>query len=229
MNKQPNNRMGYRIITEINRCSQEVIEKLKKYDTTLLADGANTKVAMEHCIKPIIEGSRFVGPAITIKLTLGDSLLVSKALDLAQAGDVIVVDGFGTDSNALWGDLKSLISKSKNLAGAVIDGAIRDKTNCQEIGFPIFCKYTVCSSSTKNSPGEINVPVTCGKMTVMPGDIIVADDNGIVVLPPDRLNEIMENAEKKHQNVEKIKKEILEGKYITDGFSKKMQELGYDM
>ena len=228
MNNQ-NDRIGYRIINEINRCKPEIIERIKQFDTTLLADGANTKVAMEHSIKPIINGVKIVGPAITIRLTLGDSLLVSKALDIAQPGDVIVIDGCGTDSNALWGDLKSLISRSKNLAGAVIDGAIRDKVNCREIGFPVFCKYTVCSSSTKNSSGEINVPITCGKMSVNPGDLIVADDNGIIVLPPDRLDEIMANAAKKQQSVEKIKKEIMEGKYITDGFAQKMRELGYEV
>lgn len=223
-----NNKLGYRIIEEIKRPDEIIIEKLKNYDTTLLADGSNGRVWMEERIKPIFTGAKIIGPAITLKLTLGDSLLVSKAVDIAKPGDVIVIDGAGTDRNALWGDLKSLSCKLKGLEGAVIDGAIRDISECKEIGFPLFTKYVVCGSSTKNSPGEINVPINCGKVVVNPGDIIVGDDNGVVVLPPDKIEEIIENAHQKQLWQEKMKQEILKGQYVSGNFSQKMKELGYE-
>lgn len=227
--KESLSRIGYRIVTEIKRIDPKILELLRQYDTTLLADGANSRVAMEPTIKPITPGTKIVGNAITLKLTLGDSLLVSKALDIAQPGDVVVIDGAGTESNALWGDLKSLIGRQKSLEGAVIDGAIRDIVSCRKIGFPVFCKYIVCGSSTKNSPGEINIPIVCGKVVVNPGDIVVGDDNGVVVLSKDRIEEIIQNAERKRETVESIRQDILKGNYVTKDFSRKMRELGYEV
>lgn len=223
-----NDKFGYRIIPSIGRINQEKVEMIKKYDTTLLADGASSRIALSSNIKPIIQGKNIVGPAITLKLTLGDSLLVSKAIDFAQAGDIIVIDAFGTETNAVWGDLKSLIAKQKNIAGVIIDGSIRDVSACRELGVQIYCKNIVCSSSTKNSPGEINVPIVCGGMNVNPGDIIVGDENGVVVLPSDHIDEILENAKKKQKMVDKVRQEILEGKYISGNISEKMKQLGYE-
>ena len=223
-----NDKFGYRIIPGIGRINQEKVEMIKKYDTTLLADGASSRIALSSNIKPIIQGKNIVGPAITLKLTLGDSLLVSKAIDLAQAGDIIVIDAFGTETNAVWGDLKSLMAKQKNIAGVIIDGSIRDVSACRELGVQIYCKNIVCSSSTKNSPGEINVPIVCGGMNVNPGDIIVGDENGVVVLPSDHIDEIIENAKKKQKMVDKVRQEILEGKYISGNISEKMKQLGYE-
>ncbi|SFI03096.1 4-hydroxy-4-methyl-2-oxoglutarate aldolase [Tindallia magadiensis] len=214
--------------TKINRLDQVTIEKVKQYDTTLLADGAGSRIALSSDIKPVIQEKSIVGPAITLKLTLGDSLLVSKAIDIAQAGDIIVIDAFGTDMNAVWGDLKSLMAKQKNIAGVIIDGSIRDVSACREIGVQIYCKNIVCSSSTKNSPGEINVPIVCGGMNVNPGDIVVGDENGVVILPADKVDEILENAKKKQEMVEKVRQEIIEGKYISDNISEKMKQLGYE-
>ncbi|WP_093372190.1 RraA family protein [Tindallia magadiensis] len=221
-------RIGYRMRTKINRLDQVTIEKVKQYDTTLLADGAGSRIALSSDIKPVIQEKSIVGPAITLKLTLGDSLLVSKAIDIAQAGDIIVIDAFGTDMNAVWGDLKSLMAKQKNIAGVIIDGSIRDVSACREIGVQIYCKNIVCSSSTKNSPGEINVPIVCGGMNVNPGDIVVGDENGVVILPADKVDEILENAKKKQEMVEKVRQEIIEGKYISDNISEKMKQLGYE-
>ncbi|SDZ09708.1 RraA family protein [Tindallia californiensis] len=221
-------RIGYRVRTKINRLDQNTIEKIKQYDTTLLADGAGSRIALSSDLKPVIQEKSIVGPAITLKLTLGDSLLVSKAIDIAQAGDIIVIDAFGTDMNAVWGDLKSLIAKQKNIEGIIIDGSIRDVSACREIGVQIYCKNIVCSSSTKNSPGEINIPIVCGGMNVHPGDIVVGDENGVVILPADDVDKILENAKKKQEMVEKIRQEIIKGKYISDNISEKMKQLGYE-
>lgn len=220
-------RLGYRIIEEIERPSEEIIEELRKLDITLLADGSNSRVAMDYRIKPIKDGHKIVGPAITVKLTLGDSLLVSKAVDLARPGDVVVIDGAGTNKNALWGDMRSLSAKHKGLEGTVIDGAIRDIVGCRELDYPLFCKYVVCGSSTKSSPGEINVPINCGEIVVNPGDVIVGDENGVIVLAKDRLEEIIHNAKEKEKKMESVRKAILEGKYIPEDFMQNLKKLGF--
>lgn len=219
--------IGYRVISEIERPSEETIEKIKKLDTTLLADGAVTRIAMDHRIKQRVGRGMIVGPAFTVKLPIGDSLLSVKALELAKEGDIIVIDALGTDYNAIWGDMKSLISKKRKLGGVIIDGSMRDIVACREIGFPIFCKNIVCAASNKNSPGEINVSISCGNLVVKPGDIVAADENGVVVVAKEDIDEVIVNAEKKKKLVANIITEINKGNYITKKINEKLRALGY--
>lgn len=220
-------KIGCRVNTEINRPPAGLIERLRQFATTDLCDGMVIAAAMEYCIKPMVTSKKIVGPAVTLKLTLGDSLLVTKAMEAAQPGDVLVIDGHGSRGNALWGDHRSLTSKLLGLEGVVMDGAFRDIDECEEIGFPIYAKNVTCCSSTKNSHGEVNVPVSCGGVAVNPGDIIVGDRNGVCVVPPQFAEEIIENARKKIEKMNRLKKEIEAGKIIPDNFAEQMRKLGY--
>lgn len=222
-----NQKIGYRVNTEISRPPAELIERLRQFATTDLCDGMVVAAAMDYCIKPMVTAKKIVGPAVTLKLTLGDSLLVTKAMEAAKPGDVLVIDGHGSNGNALWGDHRSLTSKLLGLEGVVIDGAFRDIDENEEIGFPIYAKNVTCCSSTKNSHGEVNVPVSCGGVTVSPGDIIVGDRNGVCVVPPLFAEEIIENARKKIEKMNRLKEEIKAGKIIPDNFAEQMRKLGY--
>ncbi|RVU53894.1 RraA family protein [Anaerosphaera multitolerans] len=191
------------------KISKEVIDNLRNIDITSLSDVCVSKVSMNHLIKPKINTHKIVGTAVTLKLPKGDSLTVQKALNIAKAGDVLVVDSGGSVENAVWGDLRSLKAKKKGLEGVVIDGAIRDIVGCREIGFPIFSKYLVCASSTKIGGGEINIPITCGDILVHPGDVIIGDENGVIVLPKSNIHSIIEKALKREQEIQLEKEKIL--------------------
>lgn len=220
-------KIGYRVNMEINRPSAELIERIRQYSTTDICDGMVVAAAMDSRIKPMITTRKIVGPAITLKLTLGDSLLVTKAMAAAKRGDIIVIDGRGSENNALWGDHRSLTAKILGLEGAVLDGAFRDIDEAEEIGFPLYARSVTCSSSTKNSHGEVNVPICCGGVTVNPGDIIVGDRNGVCVIPPLFAEEILLNAGRKIAKMNELKKEIAAGKIIPDNFAEQMKKLGY--
>lgn len=220
-------RIGYRISAEINRPPAELVEQLRQFATTDLCDGMIVAAAMEYHIKPIVTTKKIAGPAVTLKVTLGDSLLVTKAMETAKPGDVLVIDGHGSGGNALWGDHRSLTAKLLGLEGVVIDGAFRDIDENEEIGFPIYAKNVTCCSSTKNSHGEVNIPVSCGGVTVNPGDIIVGDRNGVCVVPPLFAEQIIENARKKIEKMNRLKEEIKAGKIIPDNFAEQMRKLGY--
>lgn len=125
------------------------------------------------------------------------------------------------------GDHRSLTAKLLGLEGVVIDGAFRDIDENEEIGFPIYAKSVTCCSSTKNSHGEINIPISCGGVAVNPGDIIVGDRNGVCVVPPLFAEEIIENARKKIEKMNRLKEEIKAGKIIPDNFAEQMRKLGY--
>ena len=220
-------RWGFRIQRTIQQTSIEKIKKLCAFDTGLICDGLQYKGAMFSSIKPILQGKFIVGPAITVSLPIGDSLLVSQAVNFAQEGDVIVIDAHGTTDNAVVGDVKYLACTLKKVAGMVVDGAVRDIKGMRDLDFPVWARSVTCRSSSKNNPGEINIPICCGGVTVNPGDIIAADDEGVVVIPPDFINEVIENIEKKIKKVEKLVEEVKSGKFVTDNFLKIMRDFGY--
>ena len=184
--------------------------------------------AMDYRIKPMVTTTKIAGPAITLKLTLEDSLLVTKALSVARPGDVLVIDGRGSGNNALWGDNRSLIAKKLGLEGVVLDGAFRDIEENERVGFPIYARAVTCGSSTKNSHGEVNVPISCGGVAVNPGDIVVGDRNGVCVVPPEYAEQILRNAQEKADKLALLKVEIERtGKVIPDNFAEQMAKLGY--
>lgn len=221
-------KIGFRIIEEIPRVSPELLERVGSYSAPELCDGTLVYNAMDYRIKPMVTTQKIVGQAVTLKLMLGDSLLVTKALSLCKPGDVLVIDGRGSGNNALWGDHRSLVAKKLGLSGVVMDGAFRDIDENEVIGFPIYARSVTCGSSTKNSNGEINVPVSCGGVTVNPGDIIVGDRNGVAVVPPEYAEQIMANAQKKVDSMNALVEEIEKtGKIIPDNFASNLAKLGY--
>lgn len=222
------NKMGFRIIEDIQRPNKELLDKIRNYSAPELCDGSIVYNAMDYHIKPMVTKQKICGPAITVKLSMGDSLMVTKAVDLAKPGDVIVIDGRGSGNNALWGDHRSLSCKIKGIEGVVMDGAFRDLEENEKIGFPVYARAVTCGSSSKNTNGEINVPISCGGAMVNPGDIIVGDVNGVCVIPVEFAEQIMANAQKKIGGLELVKKEILEqGKVLPDNYAAQLKKIGY--
>jgi len=220
--------IGYRMISEIQKPAPELIERCRKFSAPELCDGTILYNAMDYHIKPMVTTQKICGPAVTLKLTLGDSLLVTKAISMAKPGDIIVIDGRGSGNNALWGDNRSLVSKKIGLAGVVMDGAFRDIESNEEIGFPIYARAITCGTSTKNSNGEINVPISCGGVVVHPGDIIVGDRNGVCVVPLEHAEEILANAQKTVDKLAALKEEIrTTDNIIPAGFAEQLSKLGY--
>src|SRR3984893_8476452 len=147
---------------------------------------------MDPELRPIVSRFAFAGPAITVRCFGTDSAIVHYAIDIAQAGDVVVVDRLGDRRYACWGGGVSLAAHVKGIVGAVIDGVLTDRVEIEDLHFPVFGRGI--SALTTRAPGvsgELNVPVRCGGIIVNPGDIILADDDGIVVLPPSRVAEIV--------------------------------------
>jgi 4-hydroxy-4-methyl-2-oxoglutarate aldolase len=148
---------------------------------------------MDPELRPIGSRFAFAGPAITVRAFGTDNAIVHYAVDIAQAGDVIVVDRLGDRRYACWGGGVSLAAHVKGIVGAVVDGVLTDRVEIEDLHFPVFGRGI--SPLTTRAPGltgELNVPVRCGGIIVQPGDIVLADDDGIVVLPPDRIAEIVQ-------------------------------------
>lgn len=222
------NKIGFRIVESFERIAPDLLRRFEEFSSAELCDGEIVYSAMDYHIKPMVTTKKIIGQAVTLKLMMGDSLLVTKAISLCKPGDVLVIDGRGSGNNALWGDHRSLVCKLLGLSGVVMDGAFRDIDENEKIGFPIYARAVTAGSSTKNSNGEINVPISCGGVAVNPGDIVVGDRNGVVVIPPAFAEQVLEGARKKVEKMKRLEEEIRRtGKVIPDNFAEQLAKLGY--
>ena len=175
--------VGNRIHLSIERPPRELVEKFREARTPDLTDAMNRSGGMREIYPTYTPIPKCVGPAITVKVQPGDALMVQKAVSIAEPGDVIVIDGRGLISRSVWGGVRSAFAAYKGIAGVIIDGATRDVDETKAAGLPIFARAITTMGSVWSSTGEINYPVACGGVVVNPGDIVVADDRGIVVIP----------------------------------------------
>jgi len=155
---------------------------------------------------------KLVGRAITVKVRSGDNLMIHKAIDLAEPGDVIVVDGGGDLTQALVGELMQLHAQLRGVAGFVIDGAVRDVAAFLAADFPCFARGNTHRGPFKEGPGEINVPVAIGGLVIEAGDLIVGDEDGLVAVPASRLDDVLQAARAQALREQQRKEAILAGK-----------------
>ncbi|MFJ8236239.1 RraA family protein [Ureibacillus sp. NPDC094379] len=199
--------IGMRIYQEIQRPDRKIVESFRDLPTSVIADNMNRLYCMNAKIKPMNQAS-LIGTAFTVKTRPGDNLLVHKAIDLAKDGDILVVDAQGDLTNAIIGELMVLWAKKKGLGGFIIDGAIRDSDSIATINFPVYAAGISPNGPYKDGPGEINVPVVCGGLVVRPGDIIVGDSDGVVVIQPQDAPDLLTQAKNKLAAEKQTMKEI---------------------
>lgn len=135
-------------------------------------------------------GARCVGPAFPVLTREGDNLAIHRGLDEIRSGDVLVVNGYGTSTRAVFGDLLAEICVQKGVAGVVVDGAVRDVEAIAELGLPVWATARTPAGPTKNGPGLIGAAIACGGLVVAPGDLVVADGDGIAVVPRARIDAV---------------------------------------
>jgi regulator of RNase E activity RraA len=178
------NNVGFRVFSKIPRPEQTLVAALGKHETVHITDAMNRFGGMDENLRPAEPQMRMTGPAVTVRVAAGDNLMVYKAFEVAQPGDVLVIEARGFTTVAQWGDITSRIAKRLGLAGMVTDGSLRDVKGICEVGFPVFAKpFCTPNGALKDGPGEVNVPVSVGGVPVLPGDIIIADSHGVAVVP----------------------------------------------
>ncbi|WP_201004028.1 RraA family protein [Paenibacillus glycanilyticus] len=187
---------------------RDLIQQFSNIPTTCISDATQGLNNMEPAIKPLKEQYSFAGPALTVKMPVGDNLAVSKALLAAKPGDVLVIDAKGDTYRAIAGDFVVGMAKSLGLAAIVVDGVIRDIKGVKALDFPVFCKGTTVAASGKAGMGEYNVPISCGGVSVCPGDIIVGDADGVIVIPKASASDILEQSKDKHVKDEQREQQV---------------------
>jgi regulator of RNase E activity RraA len=178
-----NYKPGFTIYKSITRPDRDLVEQFRPLVAANISDVQGRQNTMDARITPIYQPMpTLVGPAITVKARPGDNLVAFKAIELAQPGDVIVIAGAFDPNYTVWGGIMSSMAKKKGIAGVVTDGLVRDVEQTQEVEFPVFAIGLTPAGPTKEGVGQINTPVSCGGVVVMPGDIIVGDRDGVVVV-----------------------------------------------
>lgn len=162
-----------------------------------LADVGGRRGTLDSRIQPLSRAQRMAGPAFTVEVRPGDNLMIHAAIMLAQPGDVLVVDGKGDTTCALMGSIMVTACRKRGLAGVVLDGAHRDSEEILALGVPLYSVGSNPNGPTKNVPGRINWPISCGGIAIAPGDLIVGDGDGVVVVERERAASLSALADKK--------------------------------
>jgi 4-hydroxy-4-methyl-2-oxoglutarate aldolase len=192
------------VINKIERPSREIIDRFRTIGSATVHEASGRKGAVDARIKPIARGVRICGPAVTVQCHPGDNLMLHKALERAQPGDVLVASVGGLYEAGYWGGLMATSAQARQLGGLAIDGCIRDSEEIVAMGFPIFCRGFSIRGTAKAVLGLINHAIVFGGVLVHPGDLILGDDDGIVVVDRKECAAVIEKSiERKHAEEKK--------------------------
>ncbi len=201
---------GLYIFTNINRPPQKLIDAFIGIPAATIAGNMNRMSCMNATIQPI-NNLPLLGPAFTVKSHPADNLLFQKALDLAQPGDVVVMDAQSDLITPVIGKLLALWAEQRGLGGLIIDGAVCNIEALRKMNIPIYAAGTTLTRSYKDRPGKINVPVTCGGVVVNPGDILIGDEDGVVVINPCDADDVLKKSKDTIRMEQKIIEDIRNG------------------
>jgi RraA family protein len=193
---------GFRVRRVIERVPPEVVDRFRSVEPALVSDLMNRLYTMTPGCVPIVppDTGLLVGPVCAVKVFPGDNLMVHAALDVAQPGDVVVVDTAGSMINAVLGDMVANKARARGIAGFVVDGLVRDVAGMLEARVPVFARGATPRGPLHRGPGELNYPIACGGVSVSPGDLVMADADGVIFVPRDCALDVLERAEKRRDN-----------------------------
>ncbi len=221
--------VGCRIIKDFDRPDRELVEAFRGLPVANIDDGMNRTGAIDGAIRPMNK-TPLLGTAFTVRVPEGDNLMFHKAMDLAKPGDVIVIDAGGNTKRAIFGEIMTTYCQSRGIAGLIVDGAIRDADALENMNFPVYARAKTPNGPYKNGPGEINVPVNIGGRIVCPGDIILGDYDGVIVIKPENAKELAEKAKAVEVKEAKIMETMQkDGSYSRPWVDELIASLGFDI
>jgi RraA family protein len=190
--------IGFQICKRERKVDAATVARFRGLPVANISDSMARMTAGGPRLRPLHAGGALAGPALTVKTRPGDNLMIHKALDIADAGDVIVVDGGGELTNALIGEMMVAHAQQRGIAGLVLNGAIRDYDSIHAGAFPVFAAGVTHRGPYKDGPGEINVPIAIDGMVIEPGDLIVGDGDGLLCIPFAQTEDIYKAAKAKN-------------------------------
>ncbi len=204
------------IKNKLNRT--DLIKKLGKYPTGNICNAHNKVKAMNNRIVALSPGMKLAGPAKTAAIIPGQNAAIHRAIHNSRRGDILVVDGKKSLSYGPFGDILATCCQQLGLSGLVIDSTVRDSSEIVDLGFPVFCLGTHPAATEKTEPGEIDIPIVCGEVNVHPDDIIIADNDGVVVIPNQLIEDVFLGLMTVVEKEKKIMKRLKNGETTCEIF-----------
>ncbi len=216
------------IVRHIPRPESGILNALSASGVATVHEAQGRTGLMNPYLRPLYQRAAVAGPAVTISCHPDDNLMLHAALDVCQPGDVLVVAPIVESNHAMFGALLGTCCQAIGIAGLVIDAGVRDASDLIDMRFPVWTKIVCAQGTTKNTAGSVNVPVTCADELVFPGDIMVADFDGIVVVPAGAAADVAKTAELRHAREKQDRERLMSGELTIDlyGFREKLRELG---
>lgn len=221
--------IGFRILKRRRVVSADLVTRFRALPVANISDSMARMSAGGPRLRPMHKGGVMAGPALTVKTRPGDNLMIHKALDLAVPGDIIVVDGGGDLTNALIGELMVAYSRTRDIGGIVLNGAIRDSAWIGEHDFPVYAAGVTHRGPYKDGPGEINVPIAVDGMVIEPGDLVIGDEDGLVCVPHDQAESVLAATDAKQLAEQKMMQEIEERRYNRAWVDESLKRLGCEI
>lgn len=188
------------VITKFQRPPADLVTAFNKYNAATVYEAAGRIGSVDPAIKPLGKGMRLCGPALTVLCFPNDNLMLHKALQIAQPGDIIVAATGGYPNAGYFGDMMATSALARKIGGLAIDGTVRDGAEIIEKGFAVFCRGTCMRGTVKSNLGSINHPTLFGEIVVNPGDLVIGDDDGIVIIPQNKMEEVLESTRRRVAN-----------------------------
>lgn len=222
--------MSHKIVRRIARPSAEVVKVLGNCGVATVHEAQGRTGLMRPYMRPIYPTAKLAGPAVTISIAPGDNLMIHASIEVCKPGDVLVVAPTSECTDGYFGELLGVSCQAHGIAGLIIDAGVRDTSELTALNFPVWSKAVSSQGTVKNVPGDVNIPVVCAGALINPGDVVIADADGVVVVPREAAAEVAKASEQRIAKEEKTRERLRKGELGLDfyGLRAKLAELGVE-
>ena len=226
----PNTRGAHVVVRNIERASLDVVDRLGAVGTATVHEAIGRRGYMGSHITPIQQDIKVAGTAVTVLSHPGDNIMIHAAVEMCREGDILVVTNTAPSTHGMFGDLLATSLMARGARGLVIDAGVRDTHDLREMGFPVWSRHVSCQGTVKATAGSVNVPVSIGGTTIRPGDVICADDDGVVVVACEEAEWALEKSNERLDNEERTRAKLESGVLGLDlyGLRQRLIDLGVE-